>query len=85
MLGKVRVLAVMDNERSKLMLDSSTTVELGFPTVKSNSTRGIDVPTGVPSATLAYLEAVLKKAMENPEHIPWLPPASFCPSSNWST
>lgn len=69
MSGEVRVLAVMDKERSKLMPDSPTTVELGFPTVKSNSTRGIAAPKGVPPAILAYLEAALKKAMETPEHM----------------
>ena len=69
MSGEVRVLAVMDPQRSKLMPDSPTTKELGFPTVNSNSTRGIAAPKGVPPAILTYLEAALKKAMESPEHL----------------
>jgi tripartite-type tricarboxylate transporter receptor subunit TctC len=67
--GEVRVLAVMDKDRSKLMPDVPTTVEQGFPTVVSSSTRGIAGPNGIPPAILSYLEGALKKAMENPEHI----------------
>lgn len=69
MSGEVRVLAVMDPQRSKLMPNSPTTTELGFPTVNSNSTRGIAAPKGVPPEILSYLEAALKKAMENSEHM----------------
>jgi len=69
MAGEVRVLAVMDNERSKLMPDVPTTKELGFPTVISSSTRGIAVPKGTPPAVQAYLVAALKKAMATPEHM----------------
>lgn len=68
MAGEVRVLAVMDNERSKLMPDSPTTKELGFPTVVSSSTRGVAVPKGTPPAVQAYLVNALKKAMSTPEH-----------------
>ena len=69
MSGEVRALAVMDKQRSKLMPDTPTTTELGFPTVISSSTRGIAVPKGVPPAILASLEASLRKAMEDPEHL----------------
>lgn len=67
--GEVRVLAVTDSQRSKLMPDAPTTAEQGFPTVLSSSTRGVAVPKGTPPAVVAYLVAALKKAMENPEHI----------------
>ncbi len=67
--GEVRVLAVMDKQRSKLMPDAPTTTEQGFPTVVSSSTRGLAGPKGIPPAVVSYLEAALKKAMENPEHI----------------
>ena len=69
MSGEVRVLAVTDTRRSKLMPDSPTTAEQGYPTVVSSSTRGVAVPKGTPPAVVAYLVAALKKAMENPEHI----------------
>ena len=46
-----------------------TTPELGFPTVISNSTRGIAVPKGTPAPVVKKLQEVLKKAMEDPEHV----------------
>ncbi|MGE0419988.1 MAG: tripartite tricarboxylate transporter substrate binding protein [Acetobacteraceae bacterium] len=69
MSGEVRVLAVTDKQRTKLMPDTPCTAELGYPTVLSSSTRGVAVPKGTPPAVVAYLTAALKKAMANPEHI----------------
>jgi tripartite-type tricarboxylate transporter receptor subunit TctC len=69
MSGEVRVLAVMDKQRSKLMPDSPSTTELGFPTVVSSSTRGIAGPKGLPQDVQTYLEAAFRKAMETPEHM----------------
>ena len=48
--GEVRALAVMDDVRSKFMPDVPTMKELGYPTVMSNSTRGIAGPKGMPGA-----------------------------------
>ena len=67
--GELRVLAVMDHQRSKFLPDVPTTKELGYPTVISSSTRGIAAPKGLPPAVLKTLEAALKRAMEDPEHI----------------
>ena len=67
--GEVRALAVLDNERSKFLLDVPTTKELGYPTVISSSTRGIAGPKGIPAPVVAKLAAVLKKAMEDPDHV----------------
>ena len=39
--GRMRMLTIMDKERSKFYPDLPTTAELGFPTVLSASTRGI--------------------------------------------
>jgi tripartite-type tricarboxylate transporter receptor subunit TctC len=69
MAGEVRVLAVTDTQRSKLMPDTPSTAELGFPGVISSSTRGIAVPKGTPKPIQDYLVAALKKAMENPDHL----------------
>ena len=67
--GQVRALAVTDPERSKFLPDVPTTKELGFPTVISNSTRGIAGPKGMDPKVVAKLQEVLGKAMADPEHI----------------
>jgi tripartite-type tricarboxylate transporter receptor subunit TctC len=67
--GEVRALAVMNDVRSKFLPDVPTMKELGYPTVMSNSTRGIAGPKGMPEPVVAKLRDVLKKAMDDPEHI----------------
>ena len=67
--GEVRALAVMDPARSKFLPDVPTTPELGYPTVLSNSTRGIAAPKGVPANVVKRLEAAFTKAMENADHV----------------
>jgi tripartite-type tricarboxylate transporter receptor subunit TctC len=67
--GEVRALAVMDDVRSKFLPDVPTMKELGYPTVMSNSTRGIAGPKGMPAPLVAKLRDVLKKAMDDPEHV----------------
>jgi tripartite-type tricarboxylate transporter receptor subunit TctC len=67
--GEVRALAVLDDVRSKFLPDVATTKELGYPTVLSNSTRGIAGPKGMPEPILGKLRDVLKKAMEDPDHV----------------
>jgi len=67
--GEVRALAVMDHVRSKFLPDVPTMKELGYPTVISSSTRGIAAPKGTPEPIVAKLRDVLKRAIENPEHV----------------
>jgi tripartite-type tricarboxylate transporter receptor subunit TctC len=67
--GEVRVLAVMDPVRSKFMPDVPTTAELGYPTIISNSSRGVAVPKGTPPAAIKVIETAFAKAMANPEHV----------------
>ena len=67
--GEVRALAVMDTQRSRFLPDVPTTPELGFPTIISNSTRGIAAPKGVPAPIIKRLEEVFQKAMADPEHV----------------
>jgi tripartite-type tricarboxylate transporter receptor subunit TctC len=67
--GEVRVLAVMDTQRSRFLPDVPTTPELGYPSVISNSTRGIAVPKGTPQPVIKRLEQAFKKAMEDPDHV----------------
>jgi tripartite-type tricarboxylate transporter receptor subunit TctC len=66
--GQVRALAVTDPERSKFLPDVPTTKELGYPSVVSNSTRGIAGPKGMDPKIVARLQDVLGKAMADPEH-----------------
>lgn len=67
--GQVRPLVVMDKERSKFHPNVLTTVEQGYPTVILSSSRGIAGPKGIPEPIIKRLQAVFKKAMEDPEHI----------------
>lgn len=66
--GQLRALAVMDNERVKFYPDVPTTVELGYPTIISSSTRGIAGPKGMPEPIVKKLQDVFKKAIEHPQH-----------------
>jgi tripartite-type tricarboxylate transporter receptor subunit TctC len=67
--GQVRALAVMDTKRSKFLPDVPTFVELGMPNVISSSTRGIVGPKGMDPKVVAKLQDVLKKAMEDKDHV----------------
>jgi tripartite-type tricarboxylate transporter receptor subunit TctC len=67
--GEVRALAVMDGVRSKFLPEVPTMKELGYPTVISSSTRGIAAPKGTPEPIVGKIRDVLKRAMENPEHV----------------
>ena len=67
--GQVRALAVTDTQRSKFLPDVPTTVELGMPTVISSSTRGIAGPKGMDPKLVAQIQDIMKKAMEDPEHV----------------
>lgn len=66
--GQGRALVVTDTMRSKFLPDVPTSVELGFPTIISNSTRGIAAPKGTPKEIISKLADVLAKAMADPEH-----------------
>ena len=64
----LRILTVMDPQRSKFIPDVPTTVELGFPQVVSNSSRGIIGPAGIPEPILKKIQTVFLEAMKAPEH-----------------
>ena len=67
--GELRALAVLDPERSKFVPNVPTSKELGYPTVLSNSTRGIAAPKGTPPAVIKRLAEAFAKAMQDPEHV----------------
>jgi len=61
--GQVKPLVVMDRERSKFYPDVPTTVEVGYPSFISSSTRGIVGPKGLPEPIVQKLQGILKKAL----------------------
>ena len=65
----LRVLMLMDPQRSKFMPDVPTTAELGFPKIISSSTRGMFGPKGIPEPILKKIQAVFSEAMKDPEHM----------------
>ena len=60
---------VMDAAKCKFYPEVPTSVESGYPSVISSSTRGIVGPKGTPDAVVHKLQGTFKKAMENPEHL----------------
>jgi tripartite-type tricarboxylate transporter receptor subunit TctC len=65
----LRVLMIMDPQRSKFMPDVPTTAELGFPKIISSSTRGMFGPAGIPEPILKKIQAVFSEAMKDPDHM----------------
>jgi len=75
--GRIRMLSVMDKERSKFSPDVPTMPESGYPTVISSSTRGFGAPKGVPAPILKKIQDVFQKCMLSQEHIDKLEGAAF--------
>ena len=67
--GRIRMLTIMDTERSKFYPDLPTTAEGGFPTILSASTRGVAAPKGIPQPIMKKLQEVFKKAMLTKDHM----------------
>jgi len=65
----LRVLMMMDPQRSKFMPDVPTTAELGFPKIISSSSRGMFGPAGIPEPILRKIQAVFSEAMKDPDHM----------------
>jgi tripartite-type tricarboxylate transporter receptor subunit TctC len=67
--GRIRMLTIMDKERTKFYPDLPTTAELGFPTVLSASTRGIAGPKGISGPIVKKIEQIFQKAMMTQDHM----------------
>lgn len=67
--SNLRILIVMDPERSKFMPEVPTGAELGFPGVISSSSRGILGPRGIPEPIFNKIKTVFAEAMKDPDHI----------------
>jgi putative tricarboxylic transport membrane protein len=65
----LRILMVMDPQRSKFVPDIPTTAELGFPGIISSSSRGMFGPAGIPDPILKKIQAVFLEAMKEPDHL----------------
>ena len=65
----MRVLIMMDPQRSKFMPEVPTSAELGFPKIISSSSRGMFGPAGIPDPILKKIQAVFSEAMRDPDHM----------------
>jgi len=65
----LRILMVMDPQRSKFIPDVPTAAELGFPKIISSSSRGMFGPAGIPDPILKKIQAVFSEAMKDPDHM----------------
>jgi len=65
--GKLRALAMFSTERSPLLPDVPTTVELGFPGMIMENWYGLLAPAGVSATARASLEKAALEAVHSPE------------------
>lgn len=74
--GKVRLLAVLDNQRCKFIPDVPTAEEQGVK-VYNNSSRALVAPKGTPKEIVTYLAQVMEQAMKDPEQVKKLDDGGF--------
>jgi tripartite-type tricarboxylate transporter receptor subunit TctC len=67
--NELRALAVMGNERSHFLPDTSTLVENTGITLDAYAARGFAGPANMDPSIVKILSDAFKKAMNNPEHI----------------
>lgn len=65
--GELRVIGVMDKERSPFVPDSPTMAEQGYK-VEMVSSKGVNLPAGTPQEIVDVLSGAVKKAMDSDEH-----------------
>src|SRR5690606_35890361 len=65
--GNVRPLAVTGVERSAVLPDTPTVVELGFPSVEIDLWYGLFAPSGVPQDRIELLHGALNETLRDPE------------------
>jgi tripartite-type tricarboxylate transporter receptor subunit TctC len=64
--GKLKALAVTGRERSRLLPETPTLTECGFPELRSEAWLGLVVPAGVAPAIIAELNYAASRAMRTP-------------------
>jgi len=67
--GRVRILMVMDKDRTRFYPDVPSAPDVGMPTVISASTRGIGTPKGLPEPIAKKLQEVFRRAMLSKAHM----------------
>jgi tripartite-type tricarboxylate transporter receptor subunit TctC len=65
--GRVRGLAVTSTQRSSVMPDVPTTVELGFPGIVAENWYGFYAPAGTPKPIVTRVNAEIVKALKQPD------------------
>ncbi len=65
--GKVRVIGVMDKQRSKYAPDTPTLEEQGYPDYTYYNLTGVAAPKGTPRAIVDVLSGVVKKTVDSDE------------------
>ncbi|WZB75245.1 tripartite tricarboxylate transporter substrate-binding protein [Achromobacter insuavis] len=65
--GKLRPLAVLGAERSPLLPDVPTYIELGYPDMGTGGWFGLVAPAGTPPAVIERLNQAVRAAMQDPE------------------
>ena len=65
--GEMRALAVMADKRSDKLPDVPCTAELGYPTMVSDSSRGLAAAKGMPAEAIAELREMVTKTIADPE------------------
>jgi tripartite-type tricarboxylate transporter receptor subunit TctC len=61
--GKLRVIAVTGSERSRLLPETPTVAESGYPSLEGEAWLGLVVPAGVPDAIVARINEVASRAL----------------------
>ncbi|VFR36191.1 Tricarboxylate transport protein TctC [plant metagenome] len=67
--GRLRALAVLGEQRSPMLPDVPTYVELGYPQMGGGGWFGIVAPAGTPKDVVARLNSAIHAAMKQPEFI----------------
>lgn len=65
--GKLRALAVLGAERSPLLPDVPTYIELGYPDMGTGGWFGLVAPAGTPPAVIERLNKAVRAAQDDPE------------------
>jgi tripartite-type tricarboxylate transporter receptor subunit TctC len=65
--GKIKIMAVADDQRSKALPQVPTFAELKLPGMQSVTFFSIMAPPGTPSSTLAYISKAAAEALSDPD------------------